>query len=81
MARQSMESLYRAAAPRVRPSFGKDQERALHCYARLIEFVRRVHPIWGSLERPKLLDMGCRSGSSKFAFALTGYDALGIGGT
>jgi SAM-dependent methyltransferase len=78
MTRESTESLYRTAAAGVRPSFGTDRERALHYYARLIEFVCRVHPTSGVLERPRLLDVGCGSGWSTFAFALTGYDAFGI---
>jgi SAM-dependent methyltransferase len=76
--KESTESLYRTAAAGVRPTFGTDQQGALEYYARLMEFVCRVYPASRVLERPQLLDVGCGSGWSTFAFALAGYDALGI---
>lgn len=75
---RSTEGLYQSEHVGVRPSFGSDQEGALRYYARYVEFVTRVAPPSDTTRRLHLLDVGCGSGWSSYAFALAGYDATGI---
>lgn len=74
----SRENLYQNEHLGVRPSFGSDEDGALHYYARFVEFVTRVAPPVTSRIRSRLLDVGCGSGWSTYALALAGYEATGI---
>ena len=72
------QSMYRGSGEAVRARFGTDQSRALEYYSRLLQFVSGVTPTVGSDTAPRLLDVGCGSGWSTYAFANAGYDATGI---
>ena len=73
-----VQTIYRNSDEVVRSSFGNDQTRALEHYAPLLDFVSRVQPPQGHAPFTRLLDVGCGSGWSTFAFAKAGYDATGI---
>lgn len=75
---RSTEELYQEEHLGVRPSFGSNRVGALEYYARFVEFVTRVAPPSASAPPLRLLDVGCGSGWSSYAFALSGYNASGI---
>lgn len=72
------QAMYHCSGDTVRAKFGTDQGRALQYYAPLIQFVSGVMPSEGHHPAPRLLDVGCGSGWSTYAFAVAGYDSTGI---
>lgn len=75
---ESVQDVYRTSDAVVRSSFGDDRGRALGHYAPLLAFVAGVVPVAGDGGPVRLLDVGCGSGWSTFAFAAAGYSATGI---
>jgi SAM-dependent methyltransferase len=74
----SVQDLYRTSGERVRAAFGGDRDRARDYYARLLHFVSGVAPADNPPGTTRLIDVGCGTGWSTFAFASAGYDATGI---
>jgi len=75
---ESVQAMYGESAAAVRASFKDDSVRALDYYAPLLHFVTGVAPPGVPAGTTRLLDVGCGSGWSTFAFAAAGYDATGI---
>ncbi len=76
-ATRHVADLYRHATREVRPSFGQVAHRALAYYAPLLRFISNICPPSRSTP-PRLLDVGCGSGWSTYAFARQGYQAVGL---
>jgi SAM-dependent methyltransferase len=74
----SAEASYRNVTTGVRVSFGADSDRALAYYTELTGFISALCPADARPDKVRLLDVGCGSGWSTFAFARSGYDATGI---
>jgi SAM-dependent methyltransferase len=70
--------MYRTSSAPVRASFREDEQRALEYYTPLLGFVSSATPAETRGGKPQLLDVGCGSGWSTYAFATAGYDATGI---
>ncbi len=72
------QALYRSSGESVRASFGDGADQALAYYQDLMLFTGACTPPSTEAPFPTILDVGCGSGWSTYAFARAGYDATGV---
>src|SRR5215211_875800 len=77
-AQNIVQTIYANELEGTRPSFKEGKEGAIAYYADFVDFVSRIAPADHKLKATHLLDVGCGSGWSSFAFVQAGYKATGV---